>query len=53
VPELRTTAAVDVAVDNDATCVVCPHPWQEHDSLGERYCTATTAAALTRGCICP
>lgn len=40
------------AIDNDATCVVCPHLWREHDPLGARYCTATTVSALTRGCIC-
>ncbi|WP_170166589.1 MULTISPECIES: RGCVC family protein [Lentzea] len=46
-PEPRTAA-----LDNDASCEVCPHPWHEHDPLGARYCTATTASALTRGCIC-
>ncbi|WP_371927669.1 RGCVC family protein [Lentzea sp. HUAS12] len=33
-------------------CAVCPHPWHEHDPLGVRYCTATAASALQRGCIC-
>lgn len=54
-PESVTTAALDndvSALDNDATCVVCPHLWREHDPLGARYCTATTVSALTRGCIC-
>ncbi|WP_418287536.1 RGCVC family protein [Lentzea guizhouensis] len=45
-PESRT------APDDKASCAVCPHAWHEHDPLGERYCTATTASALTRGCIC-
>ncbi|HUQ56342.1 RGCVC family protein [Lentzea sp.] len=39
-------------LDNDVSCEVCPHPWREHDQLGARYCAATTASALTRGCIC-
>ncbi|WP_194518677.1 RGCVC family protein [Lentzea pudingi] len=47
-PESRTAAP-----DDNASCTVCPHLWNEHDSLGARYCTATTASALTRGCICP
>ncbi|MFD4672567.1 RGCVC family protein [Lentzea sp. NPDC058450] len=41
-----------VVVDPVVTCDVCPHPWQEHDRLGVRYCTATVAAALARRCIC-
>ncbi len=36
----------------DVSCDACPHPRQEHDPLGVRYCTATTASALPRGCIC-
>jgi hypothetical protein len=44
---------VDRASPSDAACAVCPHPWRDHDSLGVRYCTATTASALPRGCICP
>lgn len=33
-------------------CSACKHPWEKHDALGVRYCTATTAASLSRGCIC-
>ncbi|WP_157529701.1 RGCVC family protein [Nocardia sp. NRRL S-836] len=43
---------VDVQVLPDASCAVCPHPLQDHDPLGVRYCNATTASALPRGCIC-
>ncbi|MDD7942673.1 RGCVC family protein [Actinomycetospora lutea] len=35
-----------------ATCAVCPHPWAAHDALGARFCSATVASALARGCIC-
>ncbi|WP_211294237.1 RGCVC family protein [Lentzea kentuckyensis] len=43
-----------VADNADAhLCAVCPHQWYEHDPLGVRFCAATTAAALTRSCICP
>ncbi|WP_158102597.1 RGCVC family protein [Lentzea kentuckyensis] len=38
--------------DAAAICAVCPHPSHEHDPIGVRYCTATMAAALPRGCIC-
>lgn len=44
---------IAVPVDHtDAACVACPHPLGEHDSLSVRYCNATTASALPRGCIC-
>jgi hypothetical protein len=33
-------------------CSACKHPWEKHDALGVRYCTATMASSLSRGCIC-
>jgi hypothetical protein len=38
----------------DALCASCPHPWQNHDRIAVRYCTATTKAsdASSRGCVC-
>jgi hypothetical protein len=36
----------------DEACAVCPHPAATHDSLGQRFCRATLAGAITRGCIC-
>ncbi len=51
--ELRTIEAdLTTTTTTTTTCAVCPHPWNEHDPLGVRYCTATTASALPRGCIC-
>jgi hypothetical protein len=40
-----------ITVQGDS-CPVCPHPRGNHDDLGRRYCAATAAAALDRGCIC-
>ena len=36
----------------DAACGVCSHAHAHHDAIGLRFCRATAAAALTRGCIC-
>lgn len=33
-------------------CAVCPHAWDAHDRIGIRYCSATTAGGLQRGCVC-
>ncbi|WP_330275402.1 RGCVC family protein [Lentzea sp. NBC_00516] len=46
------TTPEPLITDPDLSCDVCPHPWREHDPLGVRYCTATAASALPRGCIC-
>ncbi|HWO64995.1 MAG TPA: RGCVC family protein [Umezawaea sp.] len=35
-----------------ASCGSCPHPLADHDALGVRFCAASTASGLTRGCIC-
>lgn len=54
-PRPAVTPAADLALptDPDARCLVCPHPWQAHDALGMRFCTATQASSATgRGCIC-
>jgi hypothetical protein len=36
----------------DGVCAVCPHDWAGHDAIGVRYCSATIANELDRGCIC-
>jgi hypothetical protein len=33
-------------------CMACGHTAAEHDATARRYCDATVARALTRGCIC-
>lgn len=52
--ELHTAVLDDRSGHSDTAgiCAVCPHPWHEHDPLGVRYCAATTASGLSRGCIC-
>lgn len=33
-------------------CAACPHERDAHDAHGTRFCAATTATNLPRGCIC-
>ena len=44
----------DTVADNPrpTRCQMCEHPADSHDALSRRYCAATAAGALTRGCIC-
>ncbi|MGW6442817.1 RGCVC family protein [Lentzea sp. NPDC055074] len=51
-PESRVTESRVTESSTHVSCAVCPHARHEHDPLGARYCAATMAAALTRGCIC-
>ncbi|MFT7837065.1 RGCVC family protein [Saccharothrix sp. BKS2] len=37
----------------EQSCPVCPHPADTHDSLSRRFCAATGAGELRRGCLCP
>jgi hypothetical protein len=37
----------------DRMCGVCAHVLSAHDGISARFCTATAAGALTRGCVCP
>lgn len=30
----------------------CGHPHAQHDAVASRYCAATTAGSMTRGCVC-
>jgi hypothetical protein len=41
-----------IGEQTDLTCAVCPHAWDVHDPIGIRYCSATVAGALHRGCVC-
>jgi hypothetical protein len=36
----------------DLACAACPHDRDAHDAIGTRFCTATIAGALSRGCVC-
>lgn len=33
-------------------CPACDHDLERHDAIGRRFCDATLAHALQRGCIC-
>jgi hypothetical protein len=46
IAEPRTAARTDL------TCAVCPHEWDAHDPIGIRFCSATVAGRLHRGCVC-
>jgi len=46
-PEADTRRSSD-----DPRCDVCPHPAADHDAIGLRFCRATLAAAIDRGCAC-
>jgi hypothetical protein len=50
--EFTKNAENTAAVITEDKCAACSHPWEKHDALGVRYCTATTASSLSRGCIC-
>lgn len=55
---MPTTGMTPATSETDAgdraglTCAVCPHPQDSHDRIGLRYCAATAAGALRRGCVC-
>jgi hypothetical protein len=34
------------------TCETCNHPVALHDVIGLRFCAATLAGSLSRGCVC-
>ncbi|WP_249933023.1 RGCVC family protein [Blastococcus sp. CCUG 61487] len=46
-PAARTTPVVSAP-----GCDACPHPVTDHDAVSARYCRATVASGLERGCIC-
>jgi hypothetical protein len=46
------TATADAVTMLVETCDACDHEQTEHDPIARRYCAATLANALTRGCIC-
>jgi hypothetical protein len=38
--------------DEDAGCPACAHALSDHDPIGARFCRATVAGGLSRGCVC-
>lgn len=51
-PTASTTDTASDTGDGHERCPVCDHDLTAHDSVGQRYCLATQARALTRHCIC-
>jgi hypothetical protein len=49
-PAVELEQAEDAA---NVCCDICSHPLDQHDAIAQRFCTATSAGALSRGCICP
>jgi hypothetical protein len=47
-----TEVAVQPAQSAEPQCAVCQHDLARHDAVGLRYCQASEARSLTRGCIC-
>ncbi|PRY45135.1 RGCVC family protein [Umezawaea tangerina] len=45
-PEPDTTGAAE------ETCRVCPHPWEGHDKIAKRFCTAMGVSGDLRKCLC-
>jgi hypothetical protein len=45
-PEVEAESA------DDSSCDVCPHSVVDHDPIALRFCRATVAAAIDRGCAC-
>lgn len=50
-------ASESVGVSTKATenprCGMCPHDLERHDRISLRFCAATSAASMTRSCVCP
>jgi hypothetical protein len=46
---IRTLTTDDQTV---AVMCACGHRLEHHDRIASRYCQATVASSLTRGCIC-
>ena len=49
-PSAADTSSGELLQDPD--CDVCAHPAAGHDAVAQRFCSATHARVLTRGCIC-
>jgi hypothetical protein len=51
-PAQLDTGIADELVVSEPACLACGHDVADHDAIGRRYCRATEARALARGCIC-
>jgi hypothetical protein len=49
---LAATESTTTTVDPELVCAACPHGREAHDRIGTRFCSATIAGGLSRGCVC-
>jgi hypothetical protein len=49
-PPVATASPAPVRAD--LACAACPHDRNAHDPIGTRFCSATAARGLDRGCVC-
>jgi hypothetical protein len=47
-----TTSELGASDQTNASCDVCPHPWDDHDAIAKRFCAAMAASGHLRGCVC-
>lgn len=48
-PPVSAIGTPDTPAD---ACPACPHPVADHDPIGLRFCRATAAGSVSRGCVC-
>ena len=49
--DARPSEATARSADNPI-CDMCTHSVADHDAIALRFCRATAAAAIARGCVC-
>jgi hypothetical protein len=45
-------ATISPLPDDGTRCDVCPHPVDDHDAIGLRFCRATRSTGADRACAC-
>ncbi|HEX4703289.1 MAG TPA: RGCVC family protein [Pseudonocardiaceae bacterium] len=50
--DVANTPEPEATETTEETCPACTHPMSAHDVIGARFCVATTAGGLSRGCAC-
>jgi hypothetical protein len=51
-PQPTSVVSASAAAMPHLICAACPHEWGGHDPIGARFCSASAAAGLDRGCVC-
>ena len=51
-PPVLDAPAPATEAEDAARCGACPHPLAAHDPIGLRFCRATRAGDISRGCVC-